>query len=230
VTPARLGSDAMAPRLLVYTRTTGYRHDSIPAGIAALRTLGDFEVDATEDPAALEKPLDEYAAVVFLSTSGEVLTPAGRERLAEYVESGGGFVGVHAAACTEYDWPYYGELLGAWFARHPEYQPGKALVEDRDHPATRHLPAVWDFTDEWYDFRTNPRSAVRVLASADESSYDGGGMGDDHPLVWCREQGEGRVFYTALGHASEAYEDPDFRAHLLGGITWAAAIPEPRQP
>jgi hypothetical protein len=150
----------MTPRLLVHTRTTAYRHDSIPAAITAVRTLGAFEVDATEDPAALEASLDGYAAVVFLSTSGEVLTPAGRERLAAYVESGGGFVGVHAAACTEYEWPYYGELLGARFARHPAYQPGKAIVEDRDHPATRHLPAVWDFTDEWYDFRTNPRGAV----------------------------------------------------------------------
>ncbi|MFH8696292.1 ThuA domain-containing protein [Streptomyces sp. KS_5] len=212
----------MPVRLLVLTRTTAYRHDSIPAGVEAVRTLGDFEVDHTEDPRALETPLDAYAAVVFLSTSGEVLTPAGRERLAAYVEAGGGFVGVHAAACTEDEWPYYGELLGARFDRHPDLQPGRAIVEDREHPATRHLPAVWDFVDEWYDFRTNPRGSVRVLARADESSYEGGGMGEDHPLVWCREQGAGRVFYTALGHASEAYDDPDFRAHLLGGIDWAA--------
>lgn len=212
----------MIPRLLVYTRTTAYRHDSIPAAVAAVRTLGDFHVDHGEDPAALEEPLDRYAAVVFLSTSGEVLTPAGRERLSGYVESGGGFVGVHAAACTEYEWPYYGELLGARFDRHPEYQPGKAVVEDRDHPATRHLPAVWEFTDEWYDFRANPRGSARILVRADESSYHGGGMGDDHPLVWCREQGAGRVFYTALGHAAEAYDDTGFRAHLLGGIEWAA--------
>lgn len=211
------------PALLVYTRTADYRHDSIPVGVAALRTLGGFTVDATEDPAALEEPLDRYAAVVFLSTSGEVLTPAGRRRLTAYVEAGGGFVGVHAAACTEYDWPYYGELLGARFDGHPAFQPGRVLTEDHDHPATRHLPAVWEFTDEWYDFRTNPRGAVRVLVTADESSYDGGGMGTDHPLAWCREQGAGRVFYTALGHAAEAYDDPDFRAHLLGGVTWAAA-------
>ncbi|AZQ38290.1 ThuA domain-containing protein [Streptomyces cyaneochromogenes] len=214
----------MSARLLVYTRTTGYRHESIPAGVEAVRTIGDFEVDHTEDPQAFERSLDGYAAVVFLSTSGEVLTPAGRERLAAYVESGGGFTGVHAAACTEYDWPYYGELLGARFGRHPEYQPGKAVVEDRDHPATRHLPAVWDFADEWYDFRSNPRGSVRVLACAEESSYDGGGMGEDHPLVWCREQGSGRVFYTALGHAAEAYDDPDFRAHLLGGVNWSAGL------
>ncbi|GGZ31989.1 ThuA domain-containing protein [Streptomyces poonensis] len=215
----------MTARILVYTRTTAYRHDSIPAGVAALRTLG-FDVDATEDPAALEAPLDPYTAVVFLSTSGEVLTETGRAGLRAYVEEGGGFAGVHAAACTEYDWPYYGELLGARFARHPAYQPGKAVIEDRDHPATRHLPAVWEFTDEWYDFRDSPRGAVHVLATADESSYDGGGMGADHPLVWCREQGAGRVFYTALGHACEAYEDPDFRAHLRGGIRWAAGLPD----
>jgi uncharacterized protein len=213
-----------AARLLVYTRTTAYRHESIPAGVEAVRTLGDFEVEHTEDPAMLERPLDGYAAVVFLSTSGAVLTSPGRRCLASYVESGGGFVGVHAAACTEYDWPYYGELLGARFAQHPLYQPGKAVIEDHDHPATGHLPPVWDFTDEWYDFRTNPRGSVRVLASADESSYDGGGMGDDHPLVWCRDHGSGRVFYTALGHASEAYDDPDFRAHLRGGIRWAARL------
>ncbi|MGW2045767.1 ThuA domain-containing protein [Streptomyces sp. NPDC001858] len=214
----------MFDRLLVYTRTTAYRHESIPDAVAAVRALGEFAVDHTEDPAALEASLDGYAAVLFLSTSGEVLTPAGRRRLAEYVEAGGGFAGVHAAACTEYDWPYYGELLGARFARHPQYQPGKAVIEDRDHPATRSLPTVWDFTDEWYDFRANPRGQVRVLAVADESSYEGGEMGADHPLVWCREQGQGRVFYTALGHAAEAYRDPDFLAHLRGGITWAAGV------
>jgi type 1 glutamine amidotransferase len=214
----------MAVPLLVHTRTTDYRHASIPAGVEAIRTIGDFAVEHTEDPESLERPLDAYAAVVFLSTSGEVLTPAGRERLAAHVEAGGGFVGVHAAACTEYEWPYYGELLGARFDKHPAYQPGRALVEDRDHPVTRHLSVVWEFTDEWYDFRTNPRGSVRVLARADESSYDGGGMGADHPLVWCREQGAGRVFYTALGHAAEAYADPGFRSHLLGGINWAAQL------
>ncbi|OIJ63386.1 ThuA domain-containing protein [Streptomyces mangrovisoli] len=210
------------PRLLVYTRTTDYRHESIPYGVAALAWHGAFEVDHTEDPAALERPLDPYAAVVFLSTSGEVLTPAGRERLARHVESGGGFAGVHAAACTEYDWPYYGELLGARFTRHPELQPGDALVADPGHPATRHLPAVWTRTDEWYDFDAAPRGPVRVLLRADESSYDGGGMGEDHPLAWCRTQGAGRVFYTALGHAPAAYEDEDFLAHLYGGVGWAA--------
>ncbi|WP_317446074.1 ThuA domain-containing protein [Streptomyces collinus] len=220
----------MAPRILVFTRTTDYRHDSVPDAVEAVRGLGEFTIEHSEDPADLERPLAGHAAVVFLSTSGTVLTPAGRRRLAEYVEAGGGFAGVHAAACTEYDWPYYGELLGARFDRHPAYQPGKAVVEDPDHPATRHLPAVWDFTDEWYDFRSNPRGGggggVRVLLRADEASYDGGGMGADHPLAWCRPQGAGRVFYTALGHAAEAYRDPGFLAHLRGGLAWAGRLPE----
>jgi type 1 glutamine amidotransferase len=219
----------MASRLLVYTRTTDYRHDSIPDAVAALRTLDpdNLAVDATEDPADLEAPLTPYAAVVFLSTSGEVLTDAGRARLAAYVEAGGGFAGVHAATCTEYDWPYFGELLGARFTRHPVYQPGQVVVEDRTHPATAHLPARWHFTDEWYDFDTNPRATAHILLRADEHSYEGGGMGTDHPLAWCREQGAGRVFYTALGHASPAYADPAFRAHLLGGLRWAAGLTHP---
>ncbi|MER5897332.1 ThuA domain-containing protein [Streptomyces sp. NPDC001876] len=209
------------PAVLLYTRTTDYRHESIPDGIAAFRELGadhGFAVDATESPEVFENGLAAYGAVVFLSTSGDVLTPEGREGLRAHCAAGGGFMGVHAAACTEYGWPFYGELLGARFARHPALQPGTVLVADRDHPATRHLGPRWDFTDEWYDFRTLPRDTVRVLACADESSYDGGGMGADHPLVWTHEYGGARVFYTALGHTREAYRDAAFRAHLLGGL------------
>ncbi|MFD3455530.1 ThuA domain-containing protein [Streptomyces sp. NPDC058691] len=220
--------------VVVFSRTTDYRHASIPDGIAAFRDLGQehgFTVEATEDPAALTAGLPGSAAVVFLSTSGEVLDSAARAALRAYVEGGGGFVGVHAAACTEYDWPWYGELLGARFTRHPEIQPGVLRVEDHGHPATAHLPSAWTLTDEWYDFGASPRGRVRVLASADESTYEGGGMGADHPLVWCRETGTGRSFYTALGHTPEAYADPAFRRHLLGGVTWAGGgawgAPEP---
>ncbi|MEV0786393.1 ThuA domain-containing protein [Streptomyces sp. NPDC050423] len=209
-----------SPRILVFTRTTDYRHESIPDGIAAFRGLGaehGFAVDATEDPAVFEDGLHGYAAVVFLSTSGDVLTPAGRTGLRAYCAAGGGFMGVHAAACTEYGWPFYGELLGARFDRHPTFQPGTLVIEDHEHPATAHLGGTWDFTDEWYEFREDPRGRVRVLASADASSY-AGGAGDGHPLAWTREHGGARVFFTALGHAPQAYTDPDFRAHLLGGI------------
>ncbi|QTE01741.1 ThuA domain-containing protein [Streptomyces cyanogenus] len=218
----------MPPRLLLHTRTADYRHGSIPDAVAAVRALGRFAVEHTEDPADLEGPLDGFAAVVFLSTSGEVLTPAGRERLEGRVRSGGGFAGVHAAACTEYGWPYHGELLGARFTRHPALQPGRALATDPGHPATRRLPAVWDFTDEWYDFDHPPAGRARILLCADETSYDGGGMGADHPLAWCREQGPagGRVFYTTLGHAAGAYRAPVFLAHLNGGLTWAARLAE----
>ncbi|MEU2060282.1 ThuA domain-containing protein [Streptomyces sp. NPDC013455] len=218
----------MPPRLLLYTRTADYRHDSIPDAVAAVRALGRFAVEHTEDPADLERPLDGFAVVLFLSTSGDVLTPAGRERLRRYTGAGGGFAGVHAAACTEYGWPYYGALLGARFTRHPAYQPGRVLVADPGHPATRRLPAVWEFTDEWYDFDHVPGGRARVLLRADETSYAGGGMGADHPLAWCREEGPegGRVFYTALGHAADAYRDPAFLAHLDGGLTWAGRLSE----
>jgi type 1 glutamine amidotransferase len=214
------------PRLVLFTRTTAYRHESIPEGIKAVGQLAaeeGFEVVATEDPAVLEQELPGSAVVVFLSTSGEVLTPPAREALRAHVSGGGGFVGVHAAACTEYDWPFYGELLGARFARHPSLQPGTVTVTDPGHPATARLPARWRFTDEWYDFRSVPRD-VRVLLRADESSYEGGGMGGDHPLAWCHERLGGRMFYTALGHTAEAFTDGDFLGHVRGGIRYSARL------
>ncbi|MCX5562552.1 ThuA domain-containing protein [Streptomyces sp. NBC_00038] len=211
-------------QILVYTATAAYRHASIPAGVAAFRELGaehGFVVHATEEPL---RSLDGYDAVVFLSTSGEVLDEPGRSALLEHVAGGGGFLGVHSAACTEYEWPAYGELLGARFAGHPPVQPA-VLTVDRSHPATAHLPRQWHWTDEWYDFRAPP-SDVTVLATVDETTYTGGCMGADHPLVWYRHHGRGRSFYTALGHAPEAYADPAFRAHLLGALRCAAAWPE----
>ncbi|KIF71280.1 Crp/Fnr family transcriptional regulator [Streptomyces sp. AcH 505] len=208
-------------RVLVFTRTTAFRHDSIPAGVRAFQELGaahGFAVEATEDPAALEGGPGRYGAVVFLSTSGDVLTPAGREGLRAHCAAGGGFMGVHLAAGTEGGWPFYGELIGARFVSHPALQPGLVRVEDRDHPATRPLPAAWRCTDEWYEFDVSVRGRSRVLASADGTSYEGGAPGVDRPLVWCHEHGGARVFYTALGHTRESYADPGFRAHLLGGL------------
>ncbi|MEY9835217.1 ThuA domain-containing protein [Streptacidiphilus sp. EB103A] len=218
------------PRVLLFTRTAGFRHDSIPAGIAALGELAagqGLELTATEDPEAFtEAELAGTGAVVFLSTTGEVLTDAGRRALEQFHSAGGGFLGIHSAAGTEYDWPYYGELLGSRFHSHPAPQPATVTVEDRDHPATGHLPEQWAWTDEWYDFRSPPRTAgVRVLATVDESGYQGGRMGADHPLVWCREpEGRGRSFYTALGHFDDAYADPAFRAHLLGALLWVCRL------
>ncbi|HEV7898385.1 MAG TPA: ThuA domain-containing protein [Planosporangium sp.] len=213
----------MSRRLLVFTRTLGYRHESIPAGVAAVRELADSsEVDATEDPVVFTPAvLAGYDAVIFLSTSGDVLDEAGKVAFEGYIRGGGNFVGVHAASTTGYDWPFYGRLVGAWFDQHPKVQEATVRVVDRAHPATAGLDPAWVVTDEWYNFRTNPRADVRVLARVDESSYEGGTMGCDHPIAWCHENLGGRAFYTALGHTVEAYAEPAFRSHLAGGIRYA---------
>ncbi|MEU6934132.1 ThuA domain-containing protein [Streptomyces sp. NPDC046374] len=215
--------------VLVYTRTAGYRHDSIPAGAAALAELAAAAgrpAETTEDPGAFTPDrLARCAAVVLLSTTGTVLTDAGRAALEAYVRGGGGLLAVHAAANAEPDWPFYGELLGTRFDGHPEPQPGAVCVDAPGHPATDRLPARWEWTDEWYNFTSNPRATgVRVLARADETTYRGGTLGADHPLVWSRETGPGggRFLFTALGHAPEAYADPAFRAHLAGALHWVA--------
>ncbi|BBB01603.1 putative glycosyl hydrolase [Actinacidiphila reveromycinica] len=220
-----------AGAVLVFSATAGYRHASIPAGAAALAELAERQgmpARHTEDPGDLRPDaLAGCAVVVFLSPTGEVLHDRARAALRGFVTGGGGFLGVHAAACAEYDWPYYGELLGARFDGHPPVQPADVHVHDRTHPATAHLPAVWRWTDEWYDFRAGPAGrGVRVLASADGTSYEGGATGADHPLVWCHRAGAGRVFYTALGHLGSAYADPDFRGHLGGALRWCAGAAE----
>ncbi|KOG42922.1 ThuA domain-containing protein [Streptomyces resistomycificus] len=212
-------------RVLVFSKTAGFRHDSIPDGVAALRQLGEtagFRVDATEDARTFTaRNLRRYDAVVFLSTTGDVLDATQQAAFEGYIRSGGGYVGVHAAADTEYDWEFYGGLAGAYFQSHPAIQPATVDVEDHAHPATSGLPSTWERTDEWYNYRSNPRERAHVLASLDESSYTGGTMNGDHPIAWCQNYQGGRAFYTGGGHTKESYADPAFRAHLLGGIRWA---------
>jgi len=212
-------------RVLVFSKTAAFRHDSIPDGIAALKELGasaGFRVDATEDATAFNPAnLRRYAAVVFLSTTGDVLTDRQQAAFESYIHHGGGYVGIHAAADTEYDWQFYGGLVGAYFQGHPAIQPARTVVEDRAHPATSALGADWNRTDEWYNYRSNPRSSVRVLASLDESSYTGGTMNGDHPIAWCQNYAGGRSFYTGVGHLPSAYAEPALRQHLLGGLRWA---------
>jgi type 1 glutamine amidotransferase len=209
----------MTARLLVYTRTTGYRHDSIPAGVAALSDLDGYSVDGCEDPAVFRAgTLRDYAAIVFLSTSGEVLD--GREALIGYVAAGGAWLGIHGASTTEYGWPWFGDLVGARFDQHPPVQAGVITVADKDHPATEHLGATWTRRDEWYAFTDNPRPRVRVLLTVDEASYTGGTMGADHPVAWCHERLGGRSFYTALGHTEESFAEPAFLRHLHGALSW----------
>jgi type 1 glutamine amidotransferase len=237
---AETAEAAQLARVVVFSRTVAFRHESIPAGIAALRELGGrhgFAVDATEDPTELLGLLDGASVVVFLNTTGDVLDDGEQRAFESAIESGGGFVGIHSAADTEYEWPWYGRLVGAWFAAHPPVQLARVLVVDRAHPATAMLPETWPRTDEWYDFRGQPEDAVRILATLDPESYAGSSMGQGHPICWCREIGRGRAFYTGGGHTAESFAEPLFRAHLLGALRWAAgddrldpALPESPAP
>ncbi|MEU6643905.1 ThuA domain-containing protein [Saccharomonospora sp. NPDC046836] len=215
--------------VLVFSKTAGYRHQSIPTGIAAIQELGaanHFTVEATEDAAAFtDDNLARFDAVVWLSTTGDVLNADQQAAFERYVAAGGGYAGVHAASDTEYDWPWYGDLVGAYFQSHPQIQPATVNVEDRQHPSTASLPYQWNRTDEWYNFRENPRQDVHVLASLDESSYSpGNGAMGDHPIAWCHENSGGRAWYTGGGHTTESYSEPEFLQHLLGGIQYAAGL------
>ncbi|MFI5756735.1 ThuA domain-containing protein [Streptomyces sp. NPDC051569] len=229
LTPAATAQAAdPAYKVLVFSKTAGFRHDSIPAGTQAVRDLGaanNFTVTATEDGAAFTTSnLAQYKAVVFLSTTGDVLDAGQQSAFQSYLDGGGGYLGVHAAADTEYDWPQYEQIAGAWFKSHPAIQQATVKTEDRANAATAHLGQTWSRSDEWYNYRTNPRANVRVLQSLDESSYSGGEMSGDHPITWCHPQGNGRAFYTGLGHTIESYADPAFRTLLLGGIRYAAGF------
>jgi glucose/arabinose dehydrogenase len=218
--------------ILVFSRTREFRHESISAGVEAIRTLGrahGFDVQATEDPSVFsDAGLRQFDAVVFLNTTGDVLDLDEQAAFERYIHAGGGFVGVHAAADTEYSWSFFLRLVGATFLSHDAVQPGTLRVEDRGHPASANLPDSWIVTDEWYNFRASPSGKVHVLASLVETSVTGGRMGADHPIAWYREFEGGRSFYTARGHTAESFAEPAFRDHLLGGISWAMGAAEAR--
>jgi cytochrome c len=214
-------------KVLVFSKTAAFRHDSIPAGIEAIRTLGtnnDFAVDVSEDATVFnDNNLTNYQAVIFLSTTGDILDTNQQAAFEHYIEAGGGFVGIHAAADTEYSWPWYGGLMGAYFSSHPAGTPTATIkVADTVHPSTESLPKRWVRTDEWYNFQTNPRGSVHVLATLDEKTYSGGTMGFDHPIAWCHDYHGGRAWYTAGGHTDTSFSEPLFLAHILGGIQYAA--------
>jgi len=212
----------------VFSRTTGYRHASIPAGVTAVEVLGavnNFAVDATEDPTAFtDSNLARFAAVLFLNTTGDVLDGTQQAAFERYVRAGHGFVGVHSASDTEYGWPWYHALLGATFDSHSTIRLATVIVVDTAQPATRALPSPWVRTDEWYNFRAQP-AGVSVLVRVDEATYAGGNMGADHPISWQHAYDGGRAWYTAMGHTACSYSERPFLDHLLGGIEWAAGIP-----
>ena len=218
---------AQQPRVLVFSRTTGFRHSSIPNGIAAIRKLGQengFAVDTSEDAGAFtQKNLARYSAVVFLSTTGDVLNPAQQDVFERYIQAGGGYVGVHSATDTEYDWPWYGRLAGAYFNGHPgnpNVRKGSYRVLDTTHVSTRGLPARFDREDEFYNFKSIDPT-IHVLIEIDEKSYEGGTNGDHHPMSWYHAFDGGRAWYTNMGHTEATYTEPLFLQHLLGGLRYA---------
>ena len=223
-----LTRDTRVIKVLVFSRTMSFRHESIPAGkqaIFALSRKHGFSVDTTQSAEIFEeKSLKNYNVIVFLNTTGDVLNDQQQLELNRWVQAGGGFVGVHAAADTEYEWPWYGELVGAWFNGHPNdpnVRDAVVKVVDKFHPSTKHLPEIWKRTDEWYNYK-DIRPEINVLLNLDETSYKGGTNGENHPITWSREFDGGRTWYTGLGHTNECYQDPDFLEMLWGGIQYAA--------
>ena len=217
-------------QVLIFSHTTGYRHDSIAAAIPALSRLvreqGGSAV-ATESPDVFTpKSLEGYDAIILLSSTTDPKDPASEwltgtraEALQRFVRKGGGIVAIHAASDSHYHAPWYGALVGGQFERHPPATPvGKLTVVNADHPATRNLPAVHSRADEWYRIR-NLDPKARLLVTLDPASI--GETGAPWPMSWIRTEGSGRIFYTALGHTSESYSDPYFLDHVKGGLRWA---------
>lgn len=212
---------------LVFSRTGGYRHASIEDGVGMLEKLCEehgYMMTHTEDPALFtDETLAGYTIVIFLNTTKDVLDDAQQEAFIRYIRGGGAFVGIHAASDTEFDWPWYGKLVGAYFDGHPKIQQADIHISEPDHVCMHDLPNPWTRTDEWYNFK-EVQPGLTVLAEVDESSYEGGTMGGDHPIAWCQEFEGGRSFYTALGHTPESYTEPAFIGHVHRGILWAAGV------
>jgi type 1 glutamine amidotransferase len=220
------------PKVLVFCLTKGFHHQSIPDGIAAIQKLGkenNFDVDTTTDPNMFaDDTLKDYSAVIFLSPTGDVLDDRQEAAFERYIQAGGGYVGVHAAADCEYDWSWYGKLVGGYFYDHPgihdtahNVQQGVLNVIDQGNNATKALPKEWKRTDEFYSFKNFDSANVHVLITIDESSYHGGLRMGYHPMTWYHEYDGGRAFYTALGHTKESYTEPEYLKLLLGGIEYA---------
>lgn len=216
---------AAPPRALIFTKTATFRHDSIPTAIAALQRIAaehGMQTDATEDAAVFTpKNLAQYRVVIFASTTGDVLDAAQQKAMEDFVDAGGGFMGVHSAADTEYEWPWYGKLVGAYFLGHPPGLQTTRVRFDRDGIAEQ--GREWKTTDEIYNYRDNPRERVQVIATVEESDYTGGTMGSDHPIAWCHASAKGRAWYTGLGHDAKLYADPVFLRHLTRGLQYASA-------
>lgn len=214
-------------QVLLFTKTEGFRHENIEEGVKVFTELfarQGIHLVHTEDAAVFRSDsIANFQAVVFFSTTGDIFSAAEKKAFQRFLSSGKGFMGIHAATDTEYHWEWYGDLVGGYFASHPEVQPAELLVKDHDHPATKHLPGVWLHRDEWYDFK-DLRSGLHVVMELNEQSYKGGKMGKYHPIAWYQEFEGIRMFYTGLGHTREALYDSDFQKHVLGGMQYVLGI------
>jgi len=223
--PYAAATSAPQARVLVFTKTAGWRHDSIPTAVATLRRLGaqqGMQVDHTEDAGWFEPVrLARYQAVVFANTTLDVLDEAQQAALESFVRGGGGFMGVHSAADTEHGWPWYGQLMGAWFANHPPGLQTTRVVREHDGVATGE---TWTVTDEIYNYRSNPRAQVEVTATVKEEDYADGSMGPDHPIAWCHAFDGGRSWYTGLGHEIAIYGKAELQQQLIRGLRYASGL------
>ncbi|MEQ8472820.1 MAG: ThuA domain-containing protein [Marinoscillum sp.] len=227
-------SSPVTPGILVFSKTAGFRHQSIEVGIETIKDIGaqeGYNVDATEDASLInEENLSNYHVVIFLNTTMDILNRQQQNDFERFIQAGGGFVGIHAAADTEYDWPWYNELVGAYFESHPN-NPNVRTAEfyavDKDHVSMDSIPDRFSVTDEFYSFKSIKSDMINVLLKVDESTYEGGTNGDDHPMSWYHEFDGGRAFYTAIGHTEEQFSNPLFLNHLKGGIEYALGGEEP---
>lgn len=219
--------------VLYFTYSAGFKHEVIPESEQILSKIGEdsgrFHVTVSHDPAVIDaKQLAKYDAIVFYTT-GELPIDARQKRdLLAFVNGGKGFVGIHSASDTFYQWPEYGRMVGGYFNEHPWNEDVTVKVEDQNHPATRGLGASFVIADEIYQFKDWSRADVHVLLSLDTASVDLNHpkvhrTDGDFALAWTRRQGKGRVFYSALGHKPEVWRDPRFQGFLLGGLEWVLA-------
>lgn len=210
-------------RILIFSKTTGFRHESIEHGAEVLKQLASSNkmvADHTEDSGVFtDANLSKYDALIFLSTTGDILNESQKAAFVRFIQSGKGFVGIHAASDTEYNWPWYGQLVGGYFSSHPAVQEAQIKVLNQKHPSTKHLPKVWFHRDEWYDFKS-VKEGLHILMDLDETSYKGGKMGKFHPIAWYQKFDGGRAFYTGLGHTKESFDEDKFQKHILGGIRY----------
>lgn len=221
--------------VFLFTKTDGWHHKSINAAVTAMETLSEkhhFSIDWHEDASRINpENLAQYDVIMFMLTTGDILNDEQKRAMEQFVKSGKGFVGVHSASDTEYQWDWYTRMVGRSFHIHPLIQTAELSVMSREFPGLERMPDRFLWTDEWYEFGEEKIDTLNYILSVDESTFDpvakwddksGKGMGEFHPVAWYHEYDGGRAFYTALGHMGSTYSDTLFMEHIYGGLYWAA--------